>query len=565
MFVDEDIRPCRVTLEPLALSGTSEEQDQPIPAGDYGSTEVSVKCGLCNLIFSCYAAFQKHSWSIHKRLFKEKCHECNIYFAHRFEKFKHLDLVHGESPTKCIYCGQVYKIIGNLVIKHVKKFHSDVAVWCGFKGTCKKLFLNEHERRNHILRAHKTSSRQQDCIYSSCKTVFPCAKTLTAHLNKEHDGAYLRCDYIQNCPSFFITEDKLAEHVKQVHENPTLSKLRCIYCLKKVFDLHKHTKIYHKGKKVIRCRYITCITFFRSEQERLNHEKEVHSLKKNKHTVCRLCQKTIYIYSIQNHINVNHKNMSLTLCKYHRCHYFGTTEEIETHYKESHDFVAPNRIKCIYCGWICAKLSYLKHVKKNHRLQAIKCTFKCREYFLSLADRDAHIAKEHSKAPERKYVDCVYCKKNLYDQSIHAHVQKKHKECSIKCSLRFCGQYFLSQSDYQKHYQEKHKEKEENKKITCHLCSYRTTSKVNLLDHLDRLHGTKKIACPKCPKMYKSKLTLKVHLQRVHEKERRKCHHCGQYFVNLFLHQRWTKCKKCLGVTHCFNKTWQHKRDCTSK
>lgn len=139
-----------------------------------------------------------------------------------------------------------------------------------------------------------------------------------------------------------------------------------------------------------------------------------------------------------------------------------------------------------------------------------------------------------------------------------------HKNNYIGCSLRGCREYFLSQSDKDKHYLEMHQEKEAKKLLKCLKCNYKTGIKKHLSDHTERKHGTTKITCPKCYVVFRSKISLDVHVLRVHKSQRQKCKHCKHVVHNLRLHQRWMECENCQMVTHCIVKARKHYAACKS-
>lgn len=128
--------------------------------------------------------------------------------------------------------------------------------------------------------------------------------------------------------------------------------------------------------------------------------------------ICRICQMVVTHCNMRRHVRVNHKNESISKCKYKLCDYYGSAKELHNHCRDTHESGA-SKMKCIYCGLFYVKEALWAHVKYQHKSQAIKCTFQCREYFLSEPDRDEHILKVHSKAPMIREKSCIFCKKKL--------------------------------------------------------------------------------------------------------------------------------------------------------
>lgn len=508
-----------------------------------------------------------HIRCAHKRV--NMCSECNIYFLCLLDKEKHLEEVHAETASKCIYCNVVFNTKNLELRKHMKDFHLNSTVWRCSNRKCNKEFFTELERNNHLSRAHyKIQEKRFECIYNNCKKTFVSTVSLTRHLEKEHDGIYFRCDYNQNCASNFKSKEEVAEHVKNVHENYLSGKLtKCLHCLRNIrlTAMKRHMKYFHKHENIFRCRYMMCVTFFKSENERRAHEFEAHVNKAvNTSATCRYCQMIItHNSNIHRHLRVHHKNLAITFCK---CGYYGSAIEVQNHCMEKHQSGA---IKCVYCGIFYRKEYHLRHIKSNHKSQTIfKCTFKCYLFFLSESDRDEHIFKVHSKAPLIQKFVCTYCQATLSTKHVlHTHVQNLHKQISFKCSLRGCGEFFLSQSDKNSHYLEKHQDKEKNKFLKCPKCNYKTDVKLSMSMHMARLHSTSPtVTCPKCSVVFKSQISLDIHLSRVHQKSRyKKCQHCKNCVLNLKQHQRWTKCEYCQKVTPCVIRTRQHVSVCKIK
>jgi hypothetical protein len=567
LFLDDVIRPCRVELKPFALIGDSKEQDEPKSAGEYVVNN-SVKCLYCEFVCKSNLSMDSHLRSVHKCL--RKCNECKIYFRRLVELEKHLDEVHAETPSKCMYCEEVLNRKNSRLRKHVKECHSNVTIWCCSNGNCSSQFFTEHERNKHFSRAHQNNSKIiYSCIYDNCKMSFKFTSQLIIHFKNEHNGIYFRCDYKKKCASYFTNKEEMVKHIKNIHETfpaHANKRINCLYCHRMVFvtQIPNHTEEYHKDKKHFRCRYSFCFTYFKSQQEQQEHDAQVHSLKGKGAKKCHLCQMIVPHCNMRRHLRVKHKNESINFCKY-MCGYFGSMDELNKHYTESHESET-NRMKCVYCGLFYIKEAILMHVKCKHKSQAIKCTYPCRTYFLSLADRNKHIVKVHSKAPIIGDNICIYCKKGLSSKdTLRQHVLAVHKQLFIKCSLRGCGKYFLSQSDLGKHFLENHQENEDVKLLKCLKCNYKTNRKFSLNQHIERKHGTVKVTCPKCSNVFKSKILLNAHLDSVHQHKRMKCNHCKQDVLNLRLHQRWTKCTQCQKVTPCIFQTREHVRMCNVK
>jgi hypothetical protein len=515
MFLDDVIRPCRVDLKPFASIGVSKELDGPKPAGEY--VDNSVKCVYCEFVCKNISFMDSHLRIVHKCL--RKCHECNIYFPRIVDLKEHLDEVHAETPNKCMYCEEVLHRKNSQLRKHVKECHPNVEVWHCLYGKCCMQFFTEHEQSDHFARAHtKMCLPMHHCIFNNCKMSFKRTELLTEHFKNKHNGIFFRCDYNKKCTSYFTNKKDMVMHIKKIHETfPAYAskRMKCLYCDKMVIvkQLLNHTEKHHKGKKHIKCRYFTCYVYFKSEQEQQEHEAQAHSLKRRGAKKCRICHMTVPL-QMRLHIIEKHNNELISFCKY-KCGYYGYMDELDIHHAEPH---TRNEVKCIYCGLFSKKIAFMDHVKSKHESQAIKCTYKCREFFLTIADRNKHILEVHSNAPIILRHICIYCKNEFCSKDrLRNHVQNVHKQVCIMCSLRGCSEYFSSQSDLNNHFLEKHKEKEDAKMFKCLKCNYTTMSKWHLRGHISRIHGKDKVSCPLCSKVFKSNFSLGIHLKKVHK------------------------------------------------
>jgi len=562
MYVLDDlIRPCRVELKSFASTGDATEQEETKPDGEY-VLDNSLKCVYCEFVCKRVSHMDSHLRVVHKGF--RKCSDCNIYFPRKVDLQKHLDEVHAETPDKCMYCGEVLHRKNAQLRKHVKECHSNVKIWHCSYGQCSKQFFTEHEQSNHFSRAHKKmSSVSHHCIFDNCEMSFKRTVTLTEHFKNKHNGIYFRCNFNKQCSLYFTNKNDMVVHIKNIHETISafgIKRIKCLYCDEMVRDLQYHTEQHHKGKKQIKCRYVRCYVYFKSEQEQQEHEAQAHSLNRKGAKKCRLCQMTVLV-KMRRHIVAYHKNELISFCKY-KCGYYGSMDELDIHHAQPHK--RDEMHQCIYCGLFFTKYSIPAHVKSKHRSQAIKCTHPCRTFFLTKADRNKHIVEKHSKAPINLRHFCIHCKKNLGSKGrLRDHVQNVHKQVCFMCSLQGCSEYFSSQSDLKNHFLEKHKEREDAKRFKCPKCNYTSVSKGHLQGHILIVHGRDKVSCPQCPKVYKSKLSMDRHLDAVHKQKRMTCNHCNHNVRKLKLHQRWTKCTNCQKVTLCITQTNQHMKVCS--
>jgi KRAB domain-containing zinc finger protein len=345
------------------------------------------------------------------------------------------------------------------------------------------------------------SKGQHRCIL--CNSAYTQRHSMLEHMRKKHAGLFIICKHNGHCAEIFRTEAEKSEHILQLtNENDKLIKCDfcCLmYCKR---DHAKHLKIRHKNDKLIQCSYWHCPTRFRSEVEKQNHEAHVHASTK--------------------------------------------------------------KDKCIFCNLFFPASTILHHYRMEHKTllaNAFKCKFYCRRYFLTEADREEHIASAH-KRPMRVEAMCLYCNKICMDKNLlDSHIYKHHSGVKIRCKFVNCGQYFHTQTEADEHFEQQHQKIEENKKYRCLKCNFRSAYKLNVKTHIYRMHGEKMLPCSKCSRCFSSSYTLKVHIKRAHSPPK-VCPYCNKCYVDIRVHLRQDKCKRCQKVLLCVRVAQLHKKLC---
>jgi hypothetical protein len=346
------------------------------------------------------------------------------------------------------------------------------------------------------------SKRQHRCMLCNCAYVYQ--QSMVEHMHKKHKGLFIVCKHNGRCAEIFRTEAEKSEHIRELR-NKNVNLIKCDFCCLMYCkrDHANHLKIHHKNDNLFRCSYSICSTRFRSEVEKQNHGALVHtSTKKNKCIFCNL---------------------------------FLSNSKIVHHYRMKHETLFAN---------------------------AFKCKFRCRRYFLTEADREEHIASDHKICLMRAEAKCLYCNKICIDkQVLHSHINRVHSAVKILCKVFNCHQYFQTQTEANKHFEQKHTKIEENKKYRCLKCNYRSDYKQSVKHHISRMHGKKNFQCPKCSKCFSCSVTLKVHIRQVHSPPK-VCPHCNISFLDIRLHLKQEKCKRCQEVLMCDVVAQLHKKSC---
>jgi hypothetical protein len=347
------------------------------------------------------------------------------------------------------------------------------------------------------------SKKHLRCII--CKCAFTQRHNMLRHMHRKHAGLFIICRHNCQCAEIFRTEAEKSEHILKLTSKED-KLINCDFCCVMYCKslTSKHFKIHHKYDNLIRCSYRKCSTRFRSEVEKQNHEALVH-------------------------------------------------ESAKKH-------------KCIFCNLFFNETTIVHHYQTIHKsllAKAFKCKFHCRRYFLTEADREEHIASTHKIiAVVRAEANCLYCNKICIDKNVlNSHINWAHSAVKIICQFFKCGQYFHTKTEADEHFEQQHQKMEENKKYRCLKCNYRSTYKQTVKNHTARMHGKKILPCRKCSKCFSSSYVLKEHIKKAHSPPK-ECSHCNKSHLNIRMHLKQEKCKRCQKVLPCLRLAHWHKKLC---
>jgi hypothetical protein len=346
------------------------------------------------------------------------------------------------------------------------------------------------------------SKGQHRCMLCNCAYIHQ--NDMMKHMHKKHAGLFIICKHNAKCSQIFRTEAEKSEHLLQLTSKKR-KQIKCDFCclMYSKMDYAYHFQKHHKNDNLIRCSYRPCATHFRSEEEKQNHEALMHAPAKKQ--------------------------------------------------------------KCIFCNMFFSVTSIMQHYQIKHKsllVNAFKCKFHCRRYFLTEADREEHIASAHKICLMRAEAKCIYCNKICIDKHVlNSHIHCSHSAVKILCKFFRCGEYFYTQTEADEHFEQQHKIMEENKKYRCLECNYRAVDQTNLNIHNNRKHKVKILPCPKCSKCFSSSYTLKLHIQRTHSPPK-VCPHCNISYLYIRSHLNQEKCKRCQKVLLCLHVAQLHKKLC---
>jgi hypothetical protein len=420
--------------------------------------------------------------------------------------------------VSCAFCGLKFRGWNGLH-SHSIRFHQSVSKFrC---DVCFNYFPNEVEMDKHQEENHSDVLLYK-CIY--CKgSVFRSKERLLLHVKKLHKNeVIICCKHRGHCRLYFKSEEEKAEHERTVH---CKRSKKCLYC-DAVFNTLEavvwHVRKHHTDI-AIRCTYRgRCAQLFYSEEERAEHVKKVHEgvgMKK-----CPFCP--LMFRCIEHHIRKHHKDKLLFTCSFNSCRKsFFSEKVLINHELKIHKSIGLRwQTSCIFCCKNVSKSNIRSHLQSKHQSQlasAFKCNFssKCCQFFLTKAELEEHVKSAHLKL---QLVNCIYC-----NEEINMHAHNKHHDTRIKCPKLGCLHFFLSQLECNEHFTQQHRDYENNKTFKCESCKFSTAIAGNLKKHKENVHhGNLKVECPKCPILFRSHNLLREHVRRKHTEQLNTVSHC---------------------------------------
>jgi len=455
----------------------------------------------------------------------------------------------------CEFCEEQFFIPENLNL-HVKGKHQSATENEPIKCVlCGKLCKNKKTYKSHLRLLHKEEVIR--CKYVKCFAVFIDETSLEEHLQKKHcliEGQIkpIECKV---CKIWISSKYHLKSHMNRLHgfNVKKIKTIKCKFCPESFdnnFKLNCHTRENHKES--IECRLNYCHSYFKTNQQMEDHFKKAHQIN------CKFCHSTFtskatYFAHLSNlHLDIR--------CKFSNCAFYSESKvEVENHVKEKHSTLVTS--ECIFCGKTFSgnRWYMTNHVRQFHSQIAIRCdTRNCGIFFKSQEDLEKHQKEAHKKIEKhKKTVECLYCQKVIWDKQCYAlHIKALHSKEAIRCKHKNCCTFFKTEEDLQKHNEEKHAEN-----YCCALCDYKTSARINLQNHFERLHLPKELKCPHCPKLFANKVDLRAHIKYNH-KPHEKCPHCKKVGTNLRRHVVTTNCPLCFQPFPCKKLFSDHKLKC---
>ena len=200
------------------------------------------------------------------------------------------------------------------------------------------------------------------------------------------------------------------------------------------------------------------------------------------------------------------------------------------------------------CPWCSVHVGMgIKMISRHLRLahgfskgsSPFNCLY-CEEKFARLSTLEFHIANAHDSQDVYHCSVCQYSSPCL--KTVRAHQAATHKG-PFCCDI--CGAFLASKASLRNHMEGKHG----SKKFQCQLCSFSSTRKFGLTQHMS-MHNGSILLCDQCNFTTVHKANFIKHIQRKHSKEPKKeskkdefvCEICNaKYSTKLGLHRHQKK------------------------
>jgi hypothetical protein len=246
------------------------------------------RCMLCNRDFIHRDSMVFHMHNKHAGLFIICKHNgrCAEIFRTEAEKSEHLLQLAREKrkQIKCNFCCVMYS--NNLKARHFKTHHkNENLIRCSYRK-CSTRFRSEVEKQNHEALVH-ASTKKHKCIF--CNLFLSESKILN-HYQTIHKTLFanaFKCKF--RCRRYFLTEADREEHIASAHKIKVVvrAEVKCLYCNKIYIDktvLNSHINKYHSAIKVL-CKFFTCGQFFLTQNEADEHFEKQHQKMEEKRNI----------------------------------------------------------------------------------------------------------------------------------------------------------------------------------------------------------------------------------------------------------------------------------------
>jgi hypothetical protein len=213
------------------------------------------------------------------------------------------------------------------------------------------------------------STKKLNCIF--CNLFFT-ASSIVRHYQTFHKSLFANAFKCKSkCRRYFLTEADREEHIASAHKIIAVvrAEATCLYCNKICIDkreLDRHIRRVHSAVKIL-CKFFTCGQYFHTQIEADEHfEKQHQKMEENKKYRCLKCNfKSAYQDNLKLHISVMHEEKILPCPKCSRC--FSSSITLRIHFKSTH---SPRKV-CPHCNKGCSRIKQHLEQEKCKRCQKV--------------------------------------------------------------------------------------------------------------------------------------------------------------------------------------------------
>ena len=311
-------------------------------------------------------------------------------------------------------------------------------------------------------------------------------------------------------------------------------------------SLQKHLLTHNPDRDKFLVHHCDQCDYRAATRSQIKNHVTVHSEKKPfacDHPSCNF--RTRVRRNLERHKQVKHEKdcEKLEIYSCDQCHYHSKLKWNLANHVKTHSSDKPYACEFSLCNFRCRLAWNLKlHLRRYHdpsQTFLLSCKFPgCLYKTIERSQLNSHL-ETHDPNRVPKFL-CTLCSKGfLAKQSLEKHVVQTHTgEESFSCKLcKFSSKYDIA---LKKHIMETHslenKGPKIQKKYKCGYCSYSSIWKCRLIVH-ERTHtGDKPFACSNCSFRTSVKSNLKQHMKKIHGPRRRKiieCPICSVKFVDI--------------------------------
>ncbi|CAH1802284.1 unnamed protein product [Owenia fusiformis] len=405
---------------------------------------------------------------------KEACQMCNYTCKDKQLLENHQTVIHGNSNTT----------MADLSVMMNSPFKCKLCTSGSEAGNCDNwLELNQHVAQQHLTQGNKNDDNSDSemktmneymseltkcaeserlihqCIF--CKTVAGTNRHLKGHVEKCHRKDQRYIDYIQE-NIYNKNAAKLIGYSTLQPIIPSVGNYVCRYCSMKYKtgnSLMAHVQKDHSTAEGI--------------------DEYIVELKEELKITCHICNKVI-----------------------------ANKYQLRIHIKNKHS--EDQKLRCDECGKLCKnKLNLDAHKRASHRQDKPICDT-CGKSFSSRDNLKVHVANVHQ---ELEMAICDICKKEVRKRNLAKH--KARHEASPKYKCDYCGREQLDKANAQRHYVLMHSRHDIKFEI-CEECGKKFTSKNNLKQHRQVVHGIGLYQCKHCSQNFCKLTQYRNHMKGVH-------------------------------------------------